>query len=198
MVDLPYLERADCLFLILDTRGHVMQMNRNGCRWLGIDPAEIVGENWFDLFCPATHRQQSRRMYQIFMEEQGPGRSSYQYPVILRGGARKNLLWFHTVLLDDSNARCASILLGQAMREDWNDEHHSIVHKAHGPSNRTYRLSPKERQIAEFIKEGRTSREISGELNISRLTVDRHRNNIRKKLEVPRSMRLVEYLKLYL
>jgi len=45
-------------------------------------------------------------------------------------------------------------------------------------------LTPREIQIIHFIKEGRTTKEISERLNASARTVDFHRNNIRHKLGI--------------
>lgn len=45
-------------------------------------------------------------------------------------------------------------------------------------------LTPQEKHIAEFIKQGKTSQEIAVLLNISIRTVGTHRNNIRKKLKL--------------
>lgn len=45
-------------------------------------------------------------------------------------------------------------------------------------------LTPREIQIIQFIKEGRTTKEISEMLNASTRTIDFHRNNIRHKLGI--------------
>ena len=45
-------------------------------------------------------------------------------------------------------------------------------------------LSPREREIAVQVRNGRTSKEISELLGISPATVERHRHNIRKKLRI--------------
>jgi len=45
-------------------------------------------------------------------------------------------------------------------------------------------LTPREIQIIQFIKEGRTTKEIAGMLNASTRTIDFHRNNIRHKLGI--------------
>jgi PAS domain S-box-containing protein len=196
--DKHFLDRAQCLLVALDREGRVLQLNGYGAILLGVEPKQMIGDNWFELFLPISHREQSYRMYQLFMAEMGPGRSSYHYPVIMRDGSRKVCLWFHTVLVDPDGSRASSILMGQLMRDSWEDNESSVLHHANGPCDRTYRLSPKERQIAEKIRDGFTSKNISEELEISRLTVDRHRNNIRRKLQVPHELRLGEYLKLYL
>lgn len=48
-------------------------------------------------------------------------------------------------------------------------------------SHFTLRLSPMEVKIAHFVKEGKTSKEIATDLNLSKDTIDIHRKNIRKK-----------------
>lgn len=193
-----FLDGAECILLVLDRVGVILEMNHFGLEALGTQPQETLGQNWFDLFCPSIHRVESVQRYQLFMTETGPGRSSYQYPVILAGGRREEVLWFHTVLLGLEGSRETSVLLGQRIQEGWVPEGSFSGSLFSGPADRIYRLSPKERQIAERIRQGRTSRAISEELGISHLTVDRHRNNIRRKLKVPHDLRLMEYLKLYL
>ena len=46
----------------------------------------------------------------------------------------------------------------------------------------TLRLSMREREVLQLIAEGRAAKEIAGVLNISRKTVDFHRDNIKRKL----------------
>lgn len=56
-----------------------------------------------------------------------------------------------------------------------------FIHKL----SRAYsRLSFREIQVSNLIKEGLSSKEIAGNLNISALTVNKYRENIRKKLEI--------------
>ncbi|MCD6459368.1 hypothetical protein J7L67_01715 [bacterium] len=57
------------------------------------------------------------------------------------------------------------------------------------------KLAPREVQICNMIKNGLATKEISDILNISPTTVDRHRNNIRKKLGiVKKNVNLTSYL----
>ena len=53
---------------------------------------------------------------------------------------------------------------------------------SHKLSSRYLNLTPKEIQIANFIKEGRSSKEIAGMLNVSKSAVDVHRYKLRKKV----------------
>jgi DNA-binding CsgD family transcriptional regulator len=49
-------------------------------------------------------------------------------------------------------------------------------------SSKLFNFTPKEIQIASLIKEGKSSKEIAELLNLSKASIDTHRNNIRKKL----------------
>lgn len=56
-----------------------------------------------------------------------------------------------------------------------------------------YRLSKQEIKIIKYIIEGKKSTEISEKLFISKLTVDTHRKNINKKLEISNSSSLIKF-----
>jgi DNA-binding CsgD family transcriptional regulator len=47
------------------------------------------------------------------------------------------------------------------------------------------KLTPREKEILDFLLGGLTSREISDRLGISRFTVDHHREHIMSKLQCP-------------
>jgi two-component system response regulator NreC len=54
-------------------------------------------------------------------------------------------------------------------------------------------LTPREREVLTYIAEGHTNREIAEELVISHKTVDRHRENIMRKLNLHSRVELVKY-----
>ena len=51
-------------------------------------------------------------------------------------------------------------------------------------SSNSFKLTPKEIEIATLIKQGSTTREISALQNVSEKTINAHRSNIRRKLGV--------------
>ena len=56
-------------------------------------------------------------------------------------------------------------------------------------------LTPREREVCNLIKDGMSSKEMSQQLNLSVLTIHKHRENIRKKLDVKnKSVNLSTYL----
>ena len=54
-------------------------------------------------------------------------------------------------------------------------------------------LTPREREVVTYIAEGYTNREIAEALTISHKTVDRHRENIMRKLNLHNRVELVKY-----
>jgi two-component system, NarL family, response regulator NreC len=56
-----------------------------------------------------------------------------------------------------------------------------------------FRLSKQEKEIIRLIIEGKTSKEIGEILFISKTTVDTHRRNINKKLEISNSSSLIKF-----
>lgn len=54
------------------------------------------------------------------------------------------------------------------------------------------RLTRREKQVLKFISKGYTSRQIADQLGISKLTVDTHRKNIQRKLEVSNTVELLK------
>ncbi len=60
------------------------------------------------------------------------------------------------------------------------------------------KLTPRELQVATFIKEGYQSKEIADRLFVTQKAVDYHRLNIRKKLNLPRTSNLRTYLETHL
>ena len=56
-----------------------------------------------------------------------------------------------------------------------------------------FRLSRQEKEIIKLIIDGKTSHEIALLLNISKTTVDTHRKNINRKLEISNSSSLIKF-----
>ncbi len=62
-----------------------------------------------------------------------------------------------------------------------------------GASSAADELTAREREVLVYIAEGNTNREIAEKLVISPKTVDRHRENIMRKLNLHNRVELVKY-----
>jgi two-component system response regulator NreC len=61
------------------------------------------------------------------------------------------------------------------------------------PEGRAEVLTPREREVLTYIADGFTNRQIGAALSISHKTVDRHRENIMRKLNLHNRVELVKY-----
>lgn len=77
----------------------------------------------------------------------------------------------------DSTQRTMVDILATSLEEVTSSFSHTL-------STKFRSLTPKEIQIANLIKHGQTTREIAKMLNISKRTIDAHRNHIREKLRL--------------
>jgi DNA-binding NarL/FixJ family response regulator len=64
---------------------------------------------------------------------------------------------------------------------------------AHAADAERCRLSPREREIVQLLAEARTNKEIAGKLGVSVKTIDAHRANIMRKLNLHSVAELVRY-----
>jgi len=95
-------------------------------------------------------------------------------------------------ILKKLSARGASRRYVDLLRRNLEDMTSSFGRKI---SDRRLRLSPREIEICDMVKEGLASKEISGLLGVSCQTVEKHRKNIRVKLGISnKSVNLASFL----
>jgi DNA-binding CsgD family transcriptional regulator len=68
-----------------------------------------------------------------------------------------------------------------------------LVQKSRGADLDQDPLSPREREVLKLVAEGRSSKEIAQLLFISTMTVQNHRANIKRKLNLRRNTDLIKY-----
>lgn len=74
----------------------------------------------------------------------------------------------------------------------------SVYNRIDNKVSKNFLLSPQEKKIVQLILNGKTSQEIANELFISKKTVDTHRSNINRKLEISNATSLVQFAKFYI
>lgn len=84
---------------------------------------------------------------------------------------------------DDQNGRGLSRIVPDLKALAETNEYHS----------RTAALTPREQEVARLLAEGRTVREVSNELALSVKTVEAHKLNLMRKLDIHNRASLVEY-----
>jgi two-component system, NarL family, response regulator NreC len=68
-----------------------------------------------------------------------------------------------------------------------------VVFVEHVLNSRRSNLTPREREVVKMIAEGNSAREIAGVLGLSVKTVEAHRFNLMRKLDIHNKAQLVTY-----
>jgi DNA-binding NarL/FixJ family response regulator len=68
-----------------------------------------------------------------------------------------------------------------------------VVFVEHAANSRRSVLTPREREVVKMIAEGNSAREIAGVLGLSVKTVEAHRFNLMRKLDIHNRAQLVTY-----
>lgn len=93
----------------------------------------------------------------------------------------KELVEPYIFKLRQNNLEKGQVILLDILESNFKDIGSSFINKLSG---KYINLSPAEIQIASLVKHGKSSKEIATLLNLSRKTIDSHRNSIRNKLGI--------------
>ena len=104
-----YLDTAGVMLVALDPRGRVTLMNRKGCEILGLDEADILGQDWFENFLPKEEREQGREAFHAVVASDAPPMESHEGEVLTRTGERRIVAW-HTSILHGASGQIRGIL----------------------------------------------------------------------------------------
>jgi diguanylate cyclase (GGDEF)-like protein/PAS domain S-box-containing protein len=112
-----YLEVASTLVVVLDARGHVELVNRQGCELLGFAEDELRGRDWFDAVVPAADRLDARRAFARLVGGVEPPRDSLETFVRTKDGDDRKIAWRNSALRNDEGEIVAVLRSGEDVTE---------------------------------------------------------------------------------
>ncbi|MEA2341807.1 MAG: hypothetical protein QOG11_1884 [Solirubrobacteraceae bacterium] len=112
-----FLEVASTLVVVLDARGVVELINRQGCELLGFTEDELVGRDWFDTVVPRSDRLHARMAFMRLVSGVEPPGSSLETFVQTRDGEDRKIAWRNAVLHDEEGAITSVLRSGEDVTE---------------------------------------------------------------------------------
>ena len=112
-----YLEVASTLVVVLDARGRVELINRQGCELLGFEEQELLGRDWFDAVVPAADRLDARRAFARLVSGVEPPRDSLETFVRTNGGDDRKIAWRNSALRNEDGEIVAVLRSGEDVTE---------------------------------------------------------------------------------
>jgi diguanylate cyclase (GGDEF)-like protein/PAS domain S-box-containing protein len=112
-----YLEVASTLVVVLDARGRVELVNRQGCELLGFAEDELTGRDWFDTVVPAADRLDARRAFARVVSGVEPPRDSLETFVQTAGGEDRKIAWRNSPLRNEHDEVIGVLRSGEDVTE---------------------------------------------------------------------------------
>jgi PAS domain S-box-containing protein len=102
-----FLDAAGALIVVLDAEGRVLLANSRACAAIGLEEAEMLGQDWFAVGVPRGGRPAARAAFEQVMAGEA---DSLGHRLPSSGGERRAVGWHATALDDDGGV----LLLGHA------------------------------------------------------------------------------------
>jgi PAS domain S-box-containing protein len=112
-----YLDAAGVIMLALNEKGEVTLINRKGCEILEHEEAELLGENWFDHFLPASTVDYVKGVFARIMSGDLSQDQYVEGTVVSGSGKEKLIEWHNATVRDESGRIIGTLSSGLEMTE---------------------------------------------------------------------------------
>lgn len=104
-----YLDNAPVMTLVLNKHGTVLLINRAGCKALGRQVEEVIGENWFSQFLPAYQQDKMKNLFDRMISGEIKPVEQIENP-ITNAQAEERMIAWHNSVLRNKTGRIIGIL----------------------------------------------------------------------------------------
>jgi PAS domain S-box-containing protein len=104
------LDTAEAVILVLDLRGRVVRFNPFFTKITGWQPAELVGQDWFDHCIQSADQDWLREVF--FRTAENMSTSGVVNMVLTRDGRTRQIRWSNTTLRDESDQVISVLSVG--------------------------------------------------------------------------------------
>ena len=117
-----YLNVADVMILILDTKGNISLANKKTSELLGLNQKELTGLNWIDNFIPESRQKDEKNYYQILLNNKRENKNHSESIIYDKNKKRRHIKWHHSLLTDSDKNTIGIISAGEDITELLNAE----------------------------------------------------------------------------
>ncbi|MGB2712194.1 MAG: EAL domain-containing protein [Conexibacter sp.] len=117
-----YLEVASTLVVVLDARGRVELVNRQGCELLGFEEDELLGRDWLEMVVQPADRLDARLAFLRLVSGVEPPGETLETFVQTKDGESRKIAWRNAVLRDAEGAIVSVLRSGEDVTAQRNAE----------------------------------------------------------------------------
>lgn len=97
-----YLDIAAVIMLAIDANRKITLVNQKGCDVLGVAAAEVIGQDWFEIFVPQDIRQDLINDFGGQMAGEREQVEYFENKIVTRRGEERLIAWQNVFLRDDA------------------------------------------------------------------------------------------------
>ena len=112
-----YFELASVIFVVLDRKGNVHDINQKGCEILAYSKNDILGKNWFDNFIPQSNIKEVKSVYDQVLSGKINNVEFHENPIATSKGEERIISWRNNTIKDDSGQLSFVISAGTDITE---------------------------------------------------------------------------------
>jgi PAS domain S-box-containing protein len=125
---LRLIQTARIIVLVLDSKGRIISVNPYMEEISGYAQEEVKGKDWFNTFIPSDQRSNLRKLFGKAVSV-NPTNGNVS-PIITKNGEEKEIIWYDSVLKDNSDQVIGLLAVGQDITEQRKSEEANRIIKA--------------------------------------------------------------------
>ena len=112
-----YFDIAGVIFIVINNRGEITQINKKGSEILGYGPEDIVGKNWFDTFLQKDIKDQVKNVFFKLVSGEIEPVEYFENSILTKNGETKIVAWHNTILEDEYGNITGTLSSGEDITE---------------------------------------------------------------------------------
>jgi PAS domain S-box-containing protein len=92
------IESSNALVVVVDTKGHIVQMNSKMEEVTGYRQEEVQGKSWFEIFVPEGEREQRMVQKARLLAGEGDWEQGAALPLLTKDGRQRQVQWYRKLL----------------------------------------------------------------------------------------------------
>ncbi len=110
------VETANIMVITLNANGNIQSFNRYAEELTGYKKAEVIGENWIDIFIPGRDKTSISNLFQEILKDT-PEPSQYENHIILKNGQERLINWHNNAVLSSLGNISGVLSIGMDVTE---------------------------------------------------------------------------------
>ncbi|MEI6479088.1 MAG: PAS domain-containing protein, partial [bacterium] len=92
------MNKLETMLVILDPRGRIIMLNKQGYKILGYKEGELLGKYWFNTCLPEDERTKVEKVFKKILHGKIKQLKHYENLIITKKGNTKQIEWFNSLL----------------------------------------------------------------------------------------------------